>query len=256
MDTQASEEALADAAAQAEALATLLQSQPRGRTVEGWAEVANAGDTFGFFDFSPVFGRANPLAPPVRMGVAEDEVRGTVRWGAAYEGPPGCVHGGHIAAAFDEVLGMTQSLSGAPGMTGILTIKYRSPTPLHTDLDFVGARQPGRRAQDLHRGHVEERRRRVRGGRGAVHLGRLREVRGDARAGEPRRGERRLGERRDEVEHLVSVAFELHRPDARNRAECGLRARAVLDDRGERLVVEDRVRGRVGGASACAGATP
>ncbi len=137
MDTQASEEALADAAAQAEALATLLQSQPRGRTVEGWAEVANAGDTFGFFDFSPVFGRANPLAPPVRMGVAEDEVRGTVRWGAAYEGPPGCVHGGHIAAAFDEVLGMTQSLSGAPGMTGILTIKYRSPTPLHTDLDFV-----------------------------------------------------------------------------------------------------------------------
>ena len=71
------------------------------------------------------------------MGVAEDEVRGTVRWGAAYEGPPGCVHGGHIAAAFDEVLGMTQSLSGAPGMTGILTIKYRSPTPLHTDLDFV-----------------------------------------------------------------------------------------------------------------------
>ena len=135
-DTQASEEALADAAAQAEALATLLQSQPRGRTVEGWAEVANAGDTFGFFDFSPVFGRANPLAPPVRMGVAEDEVRGTVRWGAA-EGPPGCVHGGHIAAAFDEVLGMTQSLSGAPGMTGILTIKYRSPTPLHTDLDFV-----------------------------------------------------------------------------------------------------------------------
>ena len=65
MDTQASEEALADAAAQAEALAVLLQSQPRGRTVEGWAEVANAGDTFGFFDFSPVFGRANPLAPPV-----------------------------------------------------------------------------------------------------------------------------------------------------------------------------------------------
>jgi acyl-coenzyme A thioesterase PaaI-like protein len=137
MDTHAPEEALADAAAQAEALAILLQSQPRGRTVEGWAEVANAGDTFGFFDFSPVFGRANPLAPPLRMGVAEDEVRGAVRWGAAYEGPPGCVHGGHIAAAFDEVLGMTQSLSGAPGMTGILTIKYRSPTPLHTDLDFA-----------------------------------------------------------------------------------------------------------------------
>src|SRR5207344_3524015 len=107
-------------------------AQPRGRTVQGWAEVANSGDAHGFFDFSPVLGRANPLAPPVDMDVYEDEVRGTVAWGAAYEGPPGCVHGGHIAAAFDEVLGMTQSITGTPGMTGYLTIRYRSPTPLHT----------------------------------------------------------------------------------------------------------------------------
>ena len=147
MDTQAPHDALVDAADQAEALAELLRAQPRGRTVEGWAEVANAGDTFGFFDFSPVFGRANPLAPPVEMELDGDEVRGRVRWGAAYEGPPGCVHGGHIAAAFDEVLGMTQSLAGAPGMTGILSIKYRSPTPLHTDLDFTArvARVDGRK---------------------------------------------------------------------------------------------------------------
>lgn len=147
MDTQASEATLAEAAVQAEALAALLQAQPRGRTVDGWAEAANAGDSFGFFDFSPVFGLANPLAPPLAMEVADGEVRGKVRWGAAYEGPPGCVHGGHIAAAFDEVLGMTQSLSGAPGMTGILTIRYRSPTPLHTDLEFVArvARTDGRK---------------------------------------------------------------------------------------------------------------
>jgi acyl-coenzyme A thioesterase PaaI-like protein len=61
-----------------------------------------------------------------------------VRFGAAYEGPPGCVHGGFIAAAFDEVLGLTQSLSGQAGMTGTLTIKYRKPTPLHTELRFEG----------------------------------------------------------------------------------------------------------------------
>ena len=40
---------------------------------------------------------------------------GTATFGAAYEGPPGCVHGGYVAAAFDEVLGSTQSLSGSPG---------------------------------------------------------------------------------------------------------------------------------------------
>jgi acyl-coenzyme A thioesterase PaaI-like protein len=147
MDTQAPEAEIAAAADQAEALAALLEAQPRGRSVDGWAEAANAGDAFGFFDFSPVFGRANPLAPPVEMQVVDDTVQGRVRWGAAYEGPPGCVHGGHIAAAFDEVLGMTQSITGTPGMTGILTIRYRSPTPLHTDLTFVArvARVEGRK---------------------------------------------------------------------------------------------------------------
>jgi acyl-coenzyme A thioesterase PaaI-like protein len=63
---------------------------------------------------------------------------GSATFGAAYEGPPGCVHGGYVAAAFDEVLGSTQSLSGSPGMTGRLTVSYRSPTPLETDLRFIG----------------------------------------------------------------------------------------------------------------------
>ena len=65
-------------------------------------------------------------------------VHGTVRFGSAYEGPPGAVHGGYVACAFDELLGLTQSIGGAPGMTGTLTIKYRQPTPLHTDLRFEG----------------------------------------------------------------------------------------------------------------------
>ena len=68
--------------------------------------------------------------------VEDDHIDGRVTFGAAYEGPPGCVHGGYIAAAFDEVLGSAQSLGGRPGMTGTLTIRYRSPTPLHTPLRF------------------------------------------------------------------------------------------------------------------------
>ena len=52
-----------------------------------------------------------------------------------------------MAAAFDEVLGLAQSLGGSPGMTGTLTIRYRKPTPLHTDLRFVARldRQDGRK---------------------------------------------------------------------------------------------------------------
>jgi len=62
----------------------------------------------------------------------------SVTFGSAYEGPPGSVHGGYVAAAFDEVLGFVQATTGNPGFTGTLTIKYRNPTPLHTELRFHG----------------------------------------------------------------------------------------------------------------------
>ena len=136
--TRAPLEELAVAADRLEAVAEALGRYPQGRLYEGFAEVANAGDPHAFFDHSPLVGLSNPLAPPLQLEVADGIVRGRARFGSAYEGPPGCVHGGHIAAAFDELLGMTQSLGGIPGMTGTLTIRYRRPTPLHTELRFEG----------------------------------------------------------------------------------------------------------------------
>src|SRR4029078_8634656 len=96
-----------------------------------------------FFDYSPLIGLSNPLAPPIELEVDGKTVHGGVRFGAAYEGPPGHVHGGFVAAAFDEVLGFVQSTSGQPGMTGTLTIRYRTPTPLHTDPRCEAAVQRG-----------------------------------------------------------------------------------------------------------------
>jgi acyl-coenzyme A thioesterase PaaI-like protein len=131
-------ELIAEAADQIEAVAALFAAHPSSSMYEGFAESANAGDPSAFFDHSPMLGRANPLAPPIELWLEDRTMLGRATFGAAYEGPPGCVHGGFIAAAFDEVLGSTQSLSGAPGMTGRLTVHYRSPTPLHTELRFVG----------------------------------------------------------------------------------------------------------------------
>lgn len=108
------------------------------RGYEGFAESANSGDPHAFFDHSPLMGLANPLAAPLRPEFAEDHVVCRAVFGSAYEGPPGAVHGGYVAAAFDEVLGMAQSLGGAPGMTGTLSIRYRKPTPLHQELRFEG----------------------------------------------------------------------------------------------------------------------
>lgn len=110
-----------------------------GTRYEGFAEAANAGsEPRASFEHSPFIGRANPLAPPIRLQEIDGKVHGRVTFGSGYEGPPGCLHGGYVAGAFDELLGATQSLSGAPGMTGTLTVRYRNPTPLHTELHFVG----------------------------------------------------------------------------------------------------------------------
>jgi acyl-coenzyme A thioesterase PaaI-like protein len=137
--SDAPEAELARAARELERYAEHLRTHPRMRRFEGYAESANAGDVGAFFDQSPLIGLANPLAPPLRLAkTGERTALGRVRFGSAYEGPPGCVHGGFVAAAFDEVLGFTQSLGGNPGFTGTLSVRYRVPTPLHTDLRFEG----------------------------------------------------------------------------------------------------------------------
>jgi len=81
---------------------------------------------------------ANPFAPPIRLAVANNKVLGHANFGAAIEGSPGTVHGGFVAAAFDQVLFMAQSLTGIPAMTATLTVRYRKPTPLFTELVFEG----------------------------------------------------------------------------------------------------------------------
>ncbi len=102
----------------------------------------------GFFmDRSPMFGSMNPIAVPMDVSqepISNDHsITGTVVIGnifftELYEGPPGHVHGGFIAAAFDEVLGVAQSMSENPGMTGRLSISYRNPTPLFQQLTLRG----------------------------------------------------------------------------------------------------------------------
>ena len=145
--TEAPAQELAHLAAMLEGLAGVLEPWPQGHSYDGFAESANAGTPYAFFDNSPILGEANPLAPPLHVGVEGDKIVGWARFGAAYEGPPGCVHGGYVAATFDEILGMSQALTGKRGMTGTLTVRYRKPTPLNRDLRWEGevVREEGRR---------------------------------------------------------------------------------------------------------------
>ena len=77
----------------------------------------------------------------VNNGAAADDldrVVGRVTYGHQYEGPPGCVHGGMLAAAFDIVLAVSAAKCGRMLVTGTLSVRYRRPTPLATELRFEG----------------------------------------------------------------------------------------------------------------------
>jgi len=86
----------------------------------------------------PVVGGLNPVAPSeVTVDVSDDgRCAVEITYDATFEGPPGCVHGGHIAAGFDVVLGFAAGAAGAPGVTGSLAIQYLRPTPLFEPLRY------------------------------------------------------------------------------------------------------------------------
>lgn len=85
---------------------------------------------------SGISGYGNPLAPPVVMAPEGDRMVGTAVYTAAYEGPPGCLHGGFVAAAFDDLMGLAQMVTGTAGYTGTLTVRMIRPTPLNREIRY------------------------------------------------------------------------------------------------------------------------
>ena len=78
-----------------------------------------------------VIGLRNPIAPPLTVQHHEDgSVFADFTLGAAYEGPPGHVHGGVAALLLDHVLGESASPAISPRLTGTISIRYLRPTPL------------------------------------------------------------------------------------------------------------------------------
>lgn len=78
-----------------------------------------------------VIGIRNALAPPVTTRRDDDgTVRAEFQLGAAYEGPPGHVHGGVSAMILDHLLGEAASPDRTPRFTGSITVRYLRATAL------------------------------------------------------------------------------------------------------------------------------
>lgn len=63
-------------------------------------------------------------------------VRGKANLGLPFQGPPGRVHGGIVAAMLDVLMAKTQDITGTLGVTGTLNIRFIRGTPLKTDIDM------------------------------------------------------------------------------------------------------------------------
>ena len=147
MTTEADPSVLLEVADQAERLAEQLGV----RRTEGPGYLPRSHGEY--LPRSPIVGDASPLSPRIDWDLSDDaldgkpgiEAHGT--FGAPYEGPPGHVHGGMIALAFDEMLGIANIAAEHPGMTARLIVHYRKPTPLFHELEFRAAvdRIEGRR---------------------------------------------------------------------------------------------------------------
>ncbi len=124
-------EADADTVAEVTRDITAAVARLRGRQIEGAFGVRHttSGESVGWGN--AVIGLRNALAPPV---VTHRDETGTVaadfHLGAAYEGPPGHVHGGVSALILDHVLGEAASPDRTPRFTGTITIRYLRATPL------------------------------------------------------------------------------------------------------------------------------
>ncbi|MDT5151706.1 MAG: hypothetical protein QOI01_3439 [Mycobacterium sp.] len=121
----------ADAVAAAKAEIDAATARLRNRQLDGPFGVRFGSDGDQMPWGNVVIGLRNPVAPP--LSIQKDDDGGVVadfHLGAAYEGPPGHVHGGVAALILDHVLGDAASSPNKPRLTGTITMRYRRITPL------------------------------------------------------------------------------------------------------------------------------
>jgi len=133
--SDAPDELLDHVAAEVERLVPLLSPHSEKSR---YPQSERLGGAEGIMISHPVVGPINPFAPRVTMRPSGDQLLGSVTYGAAYEGPPGFVHGGHISSGFDAILAMTAGIHGRGGVTKWLHVDFLKPTPLYVELTYVG----------------------------------------------------------------------------------------------------------------------
>jgi acyl-coenzyme A thioesterase PaaI-like protein len=126
--TEVDEDIVREAQSAIEAATEMLQR--RQRTVRSTLRHEDTGRPLAWAN--PAIGLRNAIAPPMAIHHEDDgECWSEFSLNAAYEGPPGWVHGGICALVLDHILGEAASEGlTRPKFTGTITLKYLRGTPL------------------------------------------------------------------------------------------------------------------------------
>ncbi|MDT0301173.1 PaaI family thioesterase [Streptomonospora wellingtoniae] len=136
--TRAGDEELSAARASVAEAAARLRGGPRHEIGTMVRHIRDGGRVEYGTLTNLVAGPTNAAAPPLRLDTApEGGLRAQVRLNGTYQGPPGLVHGGWLAALLDQALGAAAGAEGMPGLTAHLDVDYRRPTPLNTPLEIT-----------------------------------------------------------------------------------------------------------------------
>lgn len=112
-----------------------IKSEPEIAGRKGWMDAGLlASPDVLSVELSPLIGKSSSVGPVLKVWVENGEGRAEVNCDWRFEGPPRCLHGGYVAALFDEFLGWAQMLSGGAGATKNLAVTYHHPTPLNVNL--------------------------------------------------------------------------------------------------------------------------
>lgn len=123
---------------QLNAIADELDALPKGRPFQRFVKGIPEDNPNRALPFSPISGYYSAVSMPMKIAVEGKRIVGEGVFNEVYEGPNGCIHGGMIAAIYDEILAMANVISDVAGPTVALTVNYKRPTPLHQPLRFEG----------------------------------------------------------------------------------------------------------------------
>lgn len=80
----------------------------------------------------------NPMGIPLRISASETEATATVMTTALFEGPPGIVHGGFVAAMLDALLSTLVQAQDIRAVTVRLDVRFRRAVATGTQLHLRG----------------------------------------------------------------------------------------------------------------------